>query len=150
METRPGGGGGSSELRHDLCLVSEAVGLPRQQLEWGQSVSLERGGEVSPVPSAREQQVPFPNLELPIGSEATTVSHGRSSEASSESSPPMLSREDLCLHSPPDQGFLASPIPSPKTPVFSPLPYTPLGGAEVQCMIKRSRKAASSAKQLFP
>ena len=143
-------GGAQSELRLQLQQVSEVAGLPRQPLSPKRPVTPDRAGDVSPVPSAREQLASFLDPESPIGSEVTTVSHGRSTEAASEYLPPFVNREDLSLRSPPDLGFVASPIQTPKNPVFSPLPYTALSSAEVQRMLKRSQTASSSARQLFP
>ena len=44
---------------------------------------------------------------------------------------------------------MGSPMPSPKTPVFSPLPYTPLSSAETQRLLKRLRTSGPTARQLF-
>ena len=81
--------------------------------------------------------------------EASTASHGDSSDASSVYSPPVVTAEDFPFLTPPDLWDNTSPLPSPKTPVFSPLPCTPLSSAKAKRLLKRSRTAGPTARQLF-
>ena len=69
--------------------------------------------------------------------DAASIHNNEGTEVSLEYSPPLRAWGDL--HEPMGTPGDRTPPPSPKTPVFSPLSYSPLSGAEVERMIKRSK-----------
>ena len=62
--------------------------------------------------------------------EVSIDNQGRSTEVFSVYTPRILVAEDYPLRTPPNLWDESTPLPSPRTPVFSPLLYTPLSSAE--------------------
>ena len=105
-----------------------------------------RAGEARRNPERGPPVSPREMLHTPEGPVDTVDSPGQVTDASSEYPPPIVSSSDPPFRTPPDlwcqAGLVTSPLtppPSPRTPAFSPLPYSLLSSAEVERMIKRSK-----------
>ena len=118
-----------AKLEALLVSVSEVAGIPRQE------ALLESAG--SPAHRVRAGSESGDDLHDPASPLHDAQCGQGDTNTSSEYSPPLRTWDEL--HEPMGEPGDKTPPPSPKTPVFSPLPYSPLSSAEVERMIKRSK-----------
>ena len=121
-------GDGRSRKKTLLVSISAAAGIPQQE-----ALSDSPESQAHSARDSRASDDDHHDPESPLRHDATSSHEGTG--ASSEYSPPLRTWDEV--HEPMGTPGDRTPPPSPKTPVFSPLPYSPSSSAEVERMIKR-------------